>query len=105
MIRIAEDVGVPVGVGVANLLADQYKPSWTDGMNIALSAAGYVGSYMGYGGAALKNAGIAATPLAVKAIVGMVKGAGVSRGLTVRRRVSRWPAEPYVKQFEGTRLD
>lgn len=105
MIRIAEDVGAPVGVGIVNMLLESQKPTWSDGANIAMSLAGYIGGYTGYGGPMLKNVGIAATPMALKAVVGMVKGAGVTRGMTVRKRVGRWPAEPYVKQFEGATLD
>lgn len=104
MIRLAEDVGAPVLVTAADMLVGQTKPTWSDGVGIGLAAAGYIGSYMGYGGPMVKNIGIAAAPWAFKAIISKVSGAGVS-GMAVRQRVARWPAEPYVKTFQGTRLD
>lgn len=105
MIRLVEDVGAPVGVGVVNMLIDSYKPTWADGANIVMALGGLGASYMGYGGQIAKNVGIAATPAAFKAIVGMVKGAGVGTTASVRRRVGRWPAPPYEESFKGVRLD
>jgi hypothetical protein len=104
MIRLAEDVGAPVLVTAADLLVEQTKPTASDMVGIGLAAVGYIGSYMGYGGPMVKNIGIAAAPWAFKAIINKVKGAGVT-GMAVRQRVARWPAEPWVKGFEGNRLD
>lgn len=105
MIRWAEDLGAPALVTGADMLVDRVKPSMKDAVGIGLAAAGYIGAYTGYGGLMLKNVGIAAAPWAFKAIVAKVSGAGITRGLSVRSRVSRWPAPAYLNQFDGTKLD
>jgi len=107
MINGVSDVLVPLGVWGADYgtdyldskaTADAFK--WNRPVGIAVAAAGYVlGGWLGYGGAALKNAGIASFDWGLTAIVDYIKEASapVSSGRASRSmsRVAGYPQQPY----------
>ena len=116
MIRIVDDVVSPAVVWGASWAAETADTKsaagsfkWYRPVGIGLAAVGYVlGGWLGYGGTFVKNLGIASFPWALNSIKSYIEEAGVSSrapaAMSVARRVSRYPAEPYVKEFSGTRL-
>jgi len=115
MIRIVDDVVSPAVVWGASWAAGEADTKsavgsfkWYRPVGIGLAAAGYIlGGWLGYGGNFVKNLGIASFPWALNSIKGYIEEAGVTGrapAMSVARRVSRYPAEPYIKEFAGTRL-
>jgi len=109
MIKLVDDIGAPVAVGAADILVSKYKADWSPWVGIGLAAVGYVaGGYMGIGGNFLKNVGIASMPWALKGIaeqVGIASMSPVTGRIPVSgRRITRYPAPAYEKEYQGVTL-
>jgi len=105
-IRIVSDVGAPVAVVAVDLITEATAPTWNEWVAYIMTAGGYLGAVMGWGGDFSKNIGIASLPWAAKKLYDRVKGpVGTSRRLTYRQAsVSRYPAPATKSPYEGVKL-
>lgn len=112
-IDLVNDLGAPVAVTAIDLITETAKPEWNEWAAYAVAIGGYVGSWMGWGGTFVKNAGIAAFPWAAKKVYDRVRG-GATSSLALRKSarpgvhrmpISRYPAPAYAEEFQGVRLD
>ena len=116
MIRVVDDVVSPAVVWGASWATEAQDAKsavgsfkWYRPVGIGLAAVGYIlGGWLGYGGTFVKNLGIASFPWALNSIKGYIEESGVSgrapAAMSVARRVTRYPAEAYTKEFQGVRL-
>jgi len=103
-IRMASDVGAPLTVMAVTVVGRSVFPAYHDWLVYAMSAAGYIGAWMGWGGDFMKNIGVASLPLTAEKIYDRVAGAApVSKQLAMRS-VSRYPAPATKTPYEGVRL-
>jgi len=97
-IKLLPDVGSPLAVAAMDIVMDATAPQYGEWARYGMAGLGYVGGWMGWGGDALKNVGIAALPLAVKSLYNRVRG-GVARQvrqpLKVRDRVTQHQTPGY----------
>lgn len=73
MIRIVEDLGSPALVSAIDVLTDEVAPNWNEWLAYAMTAIGYLGGSLGFGGPFVKNLGVASLPLTVRNIRDRVK--------------------------------
>ncbi len=106
MIRVVEDVGAPLVVFGADWATSGVTTAkYNRPVGIGLALGGYVlGGWLGYGGAFMKNIGIASFPWAANAIKSYIEGAGVGGRASASRarvghKVGSYPAQP--KNAEG----
>lgn len=105
-IRFTSDVGAPLAVTAVNIVSRTSIPEYHDWIIYAITAAGYLGASMGWGGDFLKQMGVSSLPLTADKIYERVKGgAGASSRLAYRSRsVARYPAQALEAPFQGVRL-
>lgn len=105
-IRMIPDVGAPLIVTGVNIVARQSLPEWHDYVVYAMTAAGYIGGWMGWGGDLLKQIGVSSLPLTADKIYERVRGgAPAARRPAFRRApVSRYPAPALETPFQGVKL-
>ncbi|GAI48512.1 unnamed protein product, partial [marine sediment metagenome] len=63
MIRVVPDVGAPLTVAVVNIAGRSAFPEYHDWLVYGMTALGYVGAWMGWGGDFVKNVGVSSLPL------------------------------------------
>ena len=110
MIKMVEDLGAPGAVALVNIVTREAAPEWNEWGHYIMTAVGYGAAFMGFGGAFLKNIGVASFSGTVDHIYNRVKGTTVSRapasrmsyrasapGGPVRTGVQR----SYQPEFEG----
>ena len=103
-IRMASDVGAPLVVTAVNVAGRTIFPTYHDWLIYAMTAAGYIGAWMGWGGDFVKNIGVSSLPLTAEKIYDRVAGAApVSRRLRMSP-VSRYPAPARDMEFQGVKL-
>jgi len=113
-LNLLPDVGAPAIVAGVNIMARQSTSMvlgqpMSDALIYGMTAAGYLGGYMNWGGRnndLIKNVGVAAAPMAMERIYDALKAetgtqARVSRGMT---RVSRYPAPANEGPFQGVKM-
>jgi len=112
-INIVNDVGAPAVVTLVNVFAKGSTKSiggmsYADAAVYAMTAGGYLGAWMGWGGPFVKNIAIAAAPLAMEKLYNsFAVEARVSRSSRMSypaMRVSRYPGPASEGPFEGVRL-
>ncbi len=108
-IRMASDVGAPLVVTAVNVVGRSVFPTYHDWLIYAMTGAGYLGAWMGWGGDFMKNIGVASLPLTAEKIYDRVAGTlapPVSKRLTMSKRsaVSRYPAPAREMEFQGVKL-
>lgn len=106
-IKIIEDVGAPGLVAGVNIMLRQSTSEvmgqpLSDVATYGMTALGYLGAYLGWGGHnsdLLKNVAIASAPLAMEKMYDALKGGTVSGGVgqpvRMRRRVSTYNAPEF----------
>ena len=95
-IRIVEDVGAPLVVSGVDILTKEVAPDWNPWATYAMAGLGYLGGFLDYGGAVVKNIGIAALPLAIGNIYEAIKSPVAKRaksGVTFRPTVINRPIQ------------
>ena len=105
-IRMVPDVGAPLVVAGVNIASRTAFPEYHDWVVYGMTALGYIGAWMGWGGEFLKMVGVSSLPLTADKIYDRVRG-GASKqvgSLAFRQRVSRYPAPVLEAQFAGARL-
>ncbi len=106
MLKLVEDVGAPVAVIAVDMLTDSVAPKYNEWANYGVTVLGYAGAVMGWGGGFVKNLGIAAAPLAARALKArFMKTGTTSRTSAPAMRVARYPAPAFNPTFAGVRLD
>ena len=101
MIRVVEDVGAPLVVFGADWATSGVTTAkYNRPIGIGLAAAGYIlGGWLGYGGAFMKNIGIASFPWAANAIKSYIEGPIVGGRTSASRarvgsHIKSYPAQP-----------
>ena len=112
-INIVNDIGAPAMVTFVNVFA-RASTKEIGGMSVAdaavyaMTAGGYLGAWMGWGGPFVKNIAIAAAPLAFEKLydsfLAKPAAARVSRVSYPAMRVSRYPGSASESPFEGVKL-
>lgn len=100
-IRMMEDVGAPLVVTAVNIVGRTTFPTYHDWVIYGMTALGYVGGWMGWGGDFVKQMGVASLPLSADKLYEKFKSPVTRMGL---RSVSRYPAPASQSPFEGIRL-
>lgn len=115
MLNLLPDVGAPGIVAGVNIMARQSTSTvlgqpMSDALVYLMTAAGYLGGYMNWGGRnsdLVKNIGIASAPLAMEKIYDALKSGTSTPAqsrVTQMKRVSRYPAGLVEPEFQGVRL-
>ena len=107
-IRMVPDVGAPLAVAGINIAGRTVFPDYHDYLIYGMTALGYIGGWMNWGGDFLKQMGVSSLPLTADKIYERIRGGvthGASSRLALRRRVSRYPAAAVDREFRGARLD
>lgn len=84
MIKMVEDLGAPGAVALVNVITKEAAPEWNEWGHYIMTAVGYGAAFMGFGGAFLKNIGVASLSGTVDHIYTRVKGTTVSRAPSSR---------------------
>lgn len=110
-IKIVEDVGAPATVAVVNLVTKELAPDWNEWAHYIMTALGYVGGFMGFGGGYVKNLGVASLSGTVDHIYTRVKGGVSSKVASPTSRmglrsipttpISRPVSRSYQNEFES----
>ena len=105
-IKMAADVGAPLVVTAVNVAGRTVFPTYHDWLVYAMTAAGYLGGWMGWGGDFMKNIGVSSLPLTAEKIYDRVKGETVTSSRLAFRSsgVSRYPAPATKTPYEGVKL-
>jgi len=104
-IRLTSDVGSPLVVAAVNIVGRTTIPDYHDWAIYGMTALGYIGGWMGWGGDFVKQIGVASLPLTVDKIYERMKGGVGSRSRVFRSAsVSRYPAPATKTPYEGVRL-
>ena len=109
-LNVVEDLGAPLLVTLIDLSIEAGAPDKNEIASYIVAGGGYLGSAMGWGGPFLKNSGIASLPWAAKNIYERIRGiSGVGEtarnaSLSMKSRVSRYPAPPTKSPFNAARL-
>jgi len=100
------DIGAPLAVAGINIASRTAFPEYHDWLIYGVTALGYIGGWMGWGGDFLKQMGVSSLPLTADKIYERVRGGATSRasGRLAVRRVSRYPAPATDVPFQGVRL-
>jgi hypothetical protein len=108
-INIVNDVVAPITVSAVDIIIETTKPEWVEYTDYGMTALGYVGAWMGWGGPFLKNIGIASMPITARSIYNRIKGGAVSR--PVSRRLAFRPSTGVSRavttnkpEFQGNRV-
>jgi len=67
-IRPMEDLGSPAVVTLVDQITLEAAPEYNEWAAYGLTAIGYIGGFMGFGGGFVKNLGVASLPLTVRHI-------------------------------------
>ena len=108
-IKLSEDVGAPITVIAVDMITAEVAPNWNEWVAYIMTALGYVGAGMGFGGNYVKNLGVASLPLTARNIRDRVRG-GVGRKVAGGRLAFRPTANPgsirqtTVPEFEDVRV-
>jgi len=78
-IKMVEDLGAPGLVTAVDLLTLEAAPDWNEWAAYGMTAAGYLGGWLRFGGDFVKNIGIASLPLTARHIRDRVKGGTLTR--------------------------
>lgn len=103
-IKMVPDLGAPLAVAAVNIVSRQSIPDYHDYIVYAMTAAGYVGGWMGWGGDFLKQMGVSSLPLTADKIYERVRGGATSPARRVafrRSAVSRYPAPATESEFRA----
>lgn len=73
------DLGAPALVTAVDIVTLETAPEYNEWSSYILAGGGFVGAMMNFGGPFVKQVGVAALPLAARALYARVKGSG---GLT-----------------------
>jgi len=108
-IRMVEDIGAPVAVSAIDLITEKVAPEWNEWASYLMTAAGYVGGFMNFGGPFVKNLGVASLPLTVRAISKRIGITEPVRSEAASRLAFRPAAHPGIRQtvvpeFENVRV-
>lgn len=103
MIRVVPDVGAPLAVAAVNIVSRTAIPAYHDWAIYAITIAGYLGAWQGWGGDFLKQMGVSSLPLTADKVYERF-GGGVTGRRLAYRSVSRYPAPATKTPFEGVRL-
>ena len=115
-IRMMEDVGAPLLVSGVNIVVRTSVPDWHDMAIYAMTALGYLGDFMRFGGDFVKNIGVSSLPLSVDKIYERIQGetpatarrasrATYRASRPASRAVGRYPGPAPTSEFQGVRLD
>ncbi|KKL92591.1 hypothetical protein LCGC14_1883140 [marine sediment metagenome] len=105
-IKMSSDIGAPLTVMAVNVVGRSVFPAYHDWLVYAMSVAGYLGAWMGWGGDFMKNIGVASLPLTAEKIYDRVAGT-ITPPVTKRlgmKSIARYPAPARDEQFAGVRL-
>jgi len=106
-INWAPDVGAPAVVAGINIASRTGLPDYHDTIIYGVALLGYVAAAMDWGGAFIKQMGVAAAPLALDKLYERFKGTPVASRPPIafkRAPVTRYPAEPAYSEARGVRL-
>jgi len=106
-IKIVPDVGAPLTVAVVNIASRTAFPAYHDWVVYAMTALGYVGGWMGWGGEFVKQVGVSSLPLTADKLYERVRGGAASQPRSMsfhRSAVSRYPAPAMETPFQGVKL-
>lgn len=107
--RLVEDIGAPVAVAAVDIAMEKFALAYHDWAIYAMTALGYIGAYMNFGGDFVKQVGVASAPLTLRklyekfAITGVPRMTAFNPALAYQQ-VSRYPADVYTSEFAGNRL-
>ena len=102
-IKVTSDVGAPLAVTAVNIVSRTSIPEYHDWIIYAITVAGYVGAWMGWGGDFLKQMGVSSLPLTADKIYERVRG-GAGAGRRLAFRASRYPAPAEKSPYAGVKL-
>lgn len=107
-IKWIPDLGAPATVAVVNIAGRTAFPAYHDWVVYGMTALGYIGGFLNWGGDFVKQIGVSSLPLTADKLYERVKGgttSHASRSMSFRRAaVSRYPAPALEPQFSGARL-
>jgi hypothetical protein len=66
--NMVADVAAPITVTAVDLITYAKAPTWNEWLDYIMTALGYVGGAMGFGGGYVKNLGVASLPLTARHI-------------------------------------
>lgn len=78
-IQLVNDVIPPVAVAAVDIVMKQTMPTYADYAVYGMTALGYIGAFLNWGGDFVKNVGIAAAPMALEKLYAMVVTPAASR--------------------------
>lgn len=105
-IDMIPDVGAPLAVTAVNIVGRTTMPQYHDWLVYGMTAIGYVGAFMGWGGDFVKQVGVSSLPITADKIYERLKGGTVSSPVrrVATRTVSRYPAPAEQTNFQGVKL-
>lgn len=104
-IKLGPDVGAPLIVTVVDLTAESVWPAYSNWITYGMTALGFIGGWVGWGGDIVKNIGVSSLPLTAKRIYDSVRGTTpVTRRTALVRSVARYPAQAAEAPFQGVKL-
>ena len=99
-IKLIPDIGAPLAVTAVNLIVEQVAPEYDDYAIYAMTAAGYLAKYMGWGGEFVHNIGLCSMPLSARLLYD--RFASKTPAVVVSRRVNR--VATAKKEFSRARI-
>jgi hypothetical protein len=109
-IKLIPHIAAPAVVTVADLLTLEYKPTWNEGVDYALTAIGYLvgglGLVKGGMGDFVTNLGVSSLPLTARHIRDRVKGGAAARPVGASHYAFRSSPirQTVVPEFEAVKL-
>lgn len=108
-VRLVEDLGSPAAVAVVNIVTKEVAPDWNEWAHYLLTAGGYLGGFLRFGGDFVKNLGIASLSGSTGHIYDRVRGGVTKKTMPVHFRPASRPAAPlgpvqrqYEPEFKST---
>jgi hypothetical protein len=103
-IKVVEDLGAPALVATVNIVTKEVVPAYNEMAHYIMTAVGYGSALLGFGGAFVKNIGVASLSGTVDHIYNRVRGGVTSRVPTrmAHRAVAGSVQRSYQPEFEAT---
>jgi len=111
--NLVEDLGSPAVVTLVDQITLEAAPEYNEWAAYGLTAIGYIGGWLGFGGGFVKNLGVASLPLTVRHIRERMAGGTSRRAMSPARPMTyRVPAasrargihQTTVPEFEDIRV-
>ena len=97
-IKMVEDFGAPIAVTAIDLITEEVAPDYNQYAAYAMTAIGYIGAFLGYGGDFVKQVGVASLPLSARSIRDLIKGKAAASNGEVTKRINFRPGGGSIQQ-------